>query len=351
MLRRQAAETDANADTQTVSSVLVGSLESVEDPPREDHADILDRFARLSERIRPYSLAAIGIAVASFAVSTLIRIAAGWESSELLFAPYVPAILGAGLLAGVPAASGVAMASILVLTWAFVPPYFQLKWSIGPDQSILLFGSVAYIVTIYFAHCCRVVLRRLRQREIANGILAKELAHRGKNLFSIVEVIVQKTLADDPERSKKIIERLRSIRNANELLASGKAERITLRSLLSRAFVPYGEDRLEAHGVEFDVSPEHARHLTLMFHELVTNAAKYGSLSCADGHVLVEWRWDGWNVVLTWKEIGGPAVVHQSKKGFGTQLISLCAKALSGTVQSSLSQDGFVCWMTLRLSE
>ena len=94
----------------------------------ERKADFLDWVAGVSERIRPYSTAAFGIAAASVAIATLLRFVGGWASSDLRFAIYLPAILATGLLAGVQAALGVAVASILIIAWAFMPPYFELKW-------------------------------------------------------------------------------------------------------------------------------------------------------------------------------------------------------------------------------
>ncbi len=90
--------------------------------------DFLDWVADVSERIRPYSVAAFGIGAASVAVAALLRFIGGWASSDLRFAIYLPAILATGLLAGVPAALGVGIASILIIAWAFVPPYFEFKW-------------------------------------------------------------------------------------------------------------------------------------------------------------------------------------------------------------------------------
>lgn len=319
--------------------------------PQDDESDILDRLARLSERIRPWSITALGMAAAALGVGTLIRIAAGWGPSELLFGTYLPSILIVGLLASVPAASVTAGASILILTWMFIPPYFEFKWLAGHDLNIVLFSSASYLVIIYFAYCCRLVLRRLRRREIANETLTRELQHRSKNLFAIVEVIVQKSLAGDRESAKKIIERLRSIQYANELLVERKGDPIHFTALLSRTFSPYGVDRLNARGLDFSVAAKKARHLTLMFHELATNAAKYGALSCADGKIVVDWHWTGQTIALTWKEIGGPTVAGQNPKGFGSQLIALCVEALSGTMESNLTDHGFTCSMVLRIGD
>jgi two-component sensor histidine kinase len=315
----------------------------------ERKIDFLDWLAGVSERIRPYSAAAFGIAVASLAIATLLRFVGGWASSDLRFAIYLPAILATGLLAGVSAALSVAVASILIITWAFMPPYFEWKWPSETEQINIFFNAVPYLITVYFAYLCRVVLQRLRRGELNNQILVKELQHRGRNIFSVIDVIIQKTLAHDPESVRTISGRLRSIRYANELL-TGKARSVTIKDLLLEEFAAYGENRLQLQGPDFDIGPESARHLALLFHELATNAAKYGALSRLDGKIFVDWHGNSIKLYLTWKEYGGPKIRPlPSNQGFGSQLIDVSVKSLSGIIQQNFHPDGFTCSMKLRL--
>jgi two-component sensor histidine kinase len=197
-----------------------------------------------------------------------------------------------------------------------------------------------------------VVLRRLHQRELANRTLTNELSHRERNLFSVIQVILQKSLADQPARAGEIMGRLHAIQISNELLRNPNSKLITIRALLLQEFTPYGPDRLDARGPEIEMKPEAARHVLLLFHELATNAAKHGSLSVTGGHVCVEWRWnDDRRLALVWEERGGPTVVRPEKSGFGSQLIDICLKALSGTMQLRFLPKGLSCAMTIRLGE
>ena len=193
----------------------------------ERKADFLDWVTGVSERIRPYSAAAFGIAAASVAIATLLRFVGGWASSDLRFAIYLPAILATGLLAGVQAALGVAVASIPIIAWAFMPPYFELKWLSESEQINVFFNAVPYLITVYSVYLCRIVLQRLRRGERNNQILVKELQHRGRNIFSVIDVIVQKTLAHDPESARTVSGHLHSIQYANELL-TGKVRSVNL---------------------------------------------------------------------------------------------------------------------------
>lgn len=336
--------------TQETTIVSIPAIES--SPVAADRkADFLDWVAGVSERIRPYSAAAFSIALVSIAIATLLRLVGGWASADLRFAIYLPAILATGLLAGVPAALFVAVSSIAVIAWAFMPPYFEFKWPTESEQINIFLNLVPYLITVYFAYLCRAVLQRLRRGELNNQILVRELQHRGRNIFSVIDVIVQKTLTHDPASAKIISGRLRSIEYANELLTA-KARAVTVKDLLLQEFAAYGENRLQVRGPDFDIGPESVRHLALLFHELATNAAKYGALSRPNGRILVDWHWNGIKLYLTWKEYGGPKIASlPSKQGFGSRLIDVSIKSLSGIIQSEFHPDGFTCSMNLRLGK
>ena len=319
-------------------------------PEPQNKPDLLDWLARVSERIRPYSATAFGIALVAIAIATLLRFLGVWAFSHApQFAIYFPAVLATGLLAGIPAAIGATIASILIIFWAFMPPYFEFKWPSEVEQINILLNAIPYFITIYFAQLCRVVLQRFRRSELNNRVLAKELEHRGRNIFSVLEVIVQKTLADNPERASSIIGRLKSIRYSNELL-TGKPQSISIKDLLQQEFAAYGVNRVHTRGPDFDIGPESARHLILVFHELATNAAKHGSLSYPNGQVFVDWRDDGADIALSWKECGGPSVKPPNKRGFGSQLLDTCIKSLSGTKEDNFGPDGYTCTLTFKVT-
>jgi two-component sensor histidine kinase len=311
--------------------------------------DFLDRLAQLSDRVPPYSTTSVAIGIVALAAGSVLRLI-GWGQSDLMFVAYLPAILATGLLAGIPAAVGVTLVSTLIIWFVFTPPHLQ--WATLPQGMLLGFAMylIAAVFTIYFAHCCRIVLRRLNERNRTNELLTRELQHRNRNIFTIIEVIVQKTLSADPENANKIFGRIRSVMYANDRLTGEKPQLLTLKSLLLQAFEPYGADRIVADGPDVIIAPDTARNLILLINELVTNAAKYGALSNGAGRVFVRWRHDGGRVTLSWKEVGGPNVTATNKQGFGSQLIAVCAKALSGTMQSKFSVRGFACSLTFPLS-
>lgn len=313
-------------------------------------SDFLDRLAQLSDRVRPYSATAAAIGSVALVAGSVLRLL-GWGQSDLMVVAYLPAILATGLLAGIPAAIGVTLMSILIIWFVFAPSHLQLA-TLPPG---MLLGFAIYLIaavfTIYFAHCCRIVLRRLNERNRTNELLTRELQHRNRNIFTIIEVIVQKTLSADPENANKIFGRIRSIMYANDRLTGEKPQLLTLKGLFLQAFEPYGADRIVADGLDVIIAPDTARNLILLIHELVTNAAKYGALSNGAGRVFVRWRQDRGRITLNWKEVGGPTVTATNKQGFGSRLIAASAKALSGAMNSEFAVDGFACSLSFPYSQ
>lgn len=218
-----------------------------DEPFRESsqQTDRLNQLADFSSRVRPYSSEALTITMACLAVATALRFMGSWTNSDFLFATYFPAILAAGLLAGIPAAVGVTIASALIVRWYFVPLYFHS--ALHPygeffDFLVYLFSAA---LTISFANYCRIVLKRLHDRNLANEILTQELQHRSKNLCTVIDVIVRKSLADEPNRANKVCGRIKSVFHASELL-DRQSQLLNLKDLSLQEFAPYGDDRIAA---------------------------------------------------------------------------------------------------------
>jgi two-component sensor histidine kinase len=92
-----------------------------------------------------------------------------------------------------------------------------------------------------------------------------------------------------------------------------------------------------------------AQAITVVLHELATNAAKYGALSVAEGHVRVEWsRAADGQLVLRWTEVGGPPVNPPTRKGFGIIVMdSMIREGMKGRVQLDWHAEGLACEITL----
>jgi K+-sensing histidine kinase KdpD len=158
---RQTLPPAERQSNQTLPSAEQQSNLTLPPVERQRKMDLLDWLARVGERIRSYSAAAFGIALASIALATLLLfIARAFASHISHFAIFLPAILATGLLAGVPAALGVVFASILIIAWVFTPPYFAFKWPSEVQQIDIFFNTMTYLSTVYLAYLCKGVLQR-----------------------------------------------------------------------------------------------------------------------------------------------------------------------------------------------
>jgi PAS domain S-box-containing protein len=160
-------------------------------------------------------------------------------------------------------------------------------------------------------------------------LLSDELEHRVKNTLAMVQAIVTQSLrrAATPEDAAKTIEdRLISLARANDVLTRTKWSAAPIGIIIQSAVRVLAEPhRISYTGPDLDLSARAAMGLTLVVHELCTNAVKYGALSNATGAVHISWRvtGEGQNAMfdLTWTEAGGPPVPPPSRQGFGAKLI------------------------------
>jgi two-component sensor histidine kinase len=88
--------------------------------------------------------------------------------------------------------------------------------------------------------------------------------------------------------------------------------------------------------------------LALAFHELVTNAAKYGALSNPDGRVHISWQKVDGVVRLEWTEEGGPVITPPTKQGFGSKIVAQSLRSLSGSITPTFAPEGLRCLITFR---
>ncbi len=324
-------------------TVSVASRENTDEPPKGDYIDTLTYRVAHS---RPYSWKSFWTAALALILCTFIRASFGPLGSHFPLTFYFPAILAVGVLAGIPAALGLAIASIVIVWFMFIPPYFQLGWLKAEDFAIWLLFALSSSATIVIAWLCRESLIRLHQHQLAYRTVARELRHRDKNSLAVTEAIVRKTLEHDRPSADAILGRLRAIDYANDLLANPISQTVALKTLIENEFAPYGHERLVACGQNIELPATTARHVLLIMHELATNAAKYGALSNAVGHVLIDWETRDTTVIIRWKEQEGPPVRPPTRKGFGSILMTQSIRALGGQMDPQFLPDGFACCLT-----
>jgi PAS domain S-box-containing protein len=185
----------------------------------------------------------------------------------------------------------------------------------------------------------------LKQAEQHQRLLALELKHRIKNSIAMVQAIANQTLRPGEltaDAKAVLMERLRTMGDAQDLLTQEGQSRASLREVVTSALRPHDvAGRLSLQGPDLALTAKCALAMALALHELATNALKYGALSNAEGRIAVSWT----NVAdaggqamftLQWRETGGPSVTSPERTGFGSRMIE---RALAGYFQGSAIID------------
>ena len=304
-----------------------------------------------SRKVPANSIAAYAFALVCVVLAAAIRIGFGWLGADLLFATNFVAVLIAALVAG-PAAGGLAILLSLLTVWfAFMEPRWQVS-PIGLNEAanMLVFAASSSVV-VWIASSYRNLIHTVDANNRERDLVMSELTHRGRNTYAVVDAIVRMTLDDLPERARQISDRVRAVSSTNDLINAAPTHRIALRTLLEKEFMPHGPARLSYHGEPIELDSMLARNLALIFHEMVTNAAKYGALSTKEGKVDVTCDIDGSSVSLRWKETGGPPVTQPAAYGFGSRLVTRTLSAMSGTIKPEFASSGLICDITFARSE
>ena len=177
--------------------------------------------------------------------------------------------------------------------------------------------------------------------------LVEELNHRVRNMLAVIGSIASQTAATSPapqDFAKIFLGRLNSMAKAYSLIAEQRWGSVTLGNILKSELEPYhqdGTDRIKVEGPEVGFPPQQALALGLVFHELATNAAKYGALSTTTGNISAKWQLEDGALEVDWIETGGPRPKKMGKPGFGTKLIDAQLRAaLSAEVRRNFSPAG-----------
>jgi two-component sensor histidine kinase len=189
-------------------------------------------------------------------------------------------------------------------------------------------------------------------------LLLDELNHRVKNTLSTVQAIADQTLRTnaDPASFREAFEsRLMALSDTHNLLTATNWVSADLREVAQLEFRPYGSERYRLRGPAVALSPARALALGLLFHELATNAAKYGALASGDGRVEVVWRVrrEGGepSLEIDWREHDGPPVAPPTRRGFGSRLIERSLQGqLGGEASLDYAADGVRCRIRLPLT-
>jgi two-component sensor histidine kinase len=184
-------------------------------------------------------------------------------------------------------------------------------------------------------------------------MLVAEHDQQLKNILAIVQSLAWQTASanQSPVEFKRAFDgRLRAISLALDILKQGRWRDLDFDELVERSLAPYQGShgkRAQWSGSRLSLPANMVIPLSMVFHELSTNAAKYGAFSVEHGRVNIAWRTDGEKVQCTWTETNGPSIDGDIKAGFGSKLISrVISYDLVGTAGLNFDREGFRCTLT-----
>lgn len=170
-------------------------------------------------------------------------------------------------------------------------------------------------------------------------VLNDELSHRMKNTMAMVQAIASQTLrnASDREAVRAFNQRITALSHAHEVLLQQNWVAANLEDVLKSVLSLHGDaSRFSFSGPVVNLGSKAALSLSLLVHELATNALKHGALSVPEGHIEISWSNAEDNLALRWRERGGPETRSPERAGLGTRLIDM---GISGTGVASKRYD------------
>ena len=192
-----------------------------------------------------------------------------------------------------------------------------------------------------------------KEREAADKLqklILDEMHHRIKNTLATVMAIASQSLrgATTIEHARQAIDgRLVALGRAHDLMMQVNWANASFINMVLAATEPFGAQgsgRFVIKGPDIGIASGAVIALAMTLNELCTNTTKFGALSVPAGHIEIIWKIeeDSQRLILTWSEMGGPAVQIPSRRGFGSRMIGSLGQQLKGQVQLAYEPTGFV---------
>ncbi|MBV8736771.1 MAG: histidine kinase, partial [Alphaproteobacteria bacterium] len=208
--------------------------------------------------------------------------------------------------------------------------------------------------------------QQLQDAVTQQEILTAEISHRVKNLFSIVDAMIhisKRSATSVADMATILSGRLHALAAAHALVRPSFSTResqplqpaASLSTLILTILKPHemvGAARFVVEGPDIRLGSQATTSLALVFHELATNAAKYGALLRDEGRVSISWGQEGEALALQWRESGGPVIAAEPvQKGFGSTLArNTIIYQLGGTFTLDWQAQGLVASFLLPLA-
>jgi PAS domain S-box-containing protein len=222
----------------------------------------------------------------------------------------------------------------------------EYRWTLG--RALPIRGADGKI-TRWFGTCTDIHDQKTLQAQ--REVIAQELSHRIKNIFAVIGGLITFSTRHYPEMkiaATDLRDRIFALGRAHDFVRPhsdvsrpGKKQN-SLHGMVEELLGAYRE-RITIAGDDLEIDDRSATPLALLFHELATNAAKYGALSATDGSVVIKSSEGGHVARLRWEERGGPAVTQPQSEGFGSKLIELSiVRQMGGRIERQWGEEGLI---------
>jgi len=314
---------------------------------------LIDEFRRGWQGIsQPSALFSVGFASFCLALATVARWGLAHIRPDVFFTPYFPAVFFATAFGGfrigiVTAIAGGALGVTVNFGENIVDParlaLLAIFWAVC---GITIWG-VEHYRTIVVQQ--RDIAKRLIQEEEYRKLVVDELQHRLKNKSSTIHAVLHQVLQDQPQVWDRIDHRIRALTATDDLIARVDGYGCDIMDLLRSELGPYGHVRFNLNGDPLFLPAKLAVSLALIFHELATNAGKYGAFSSPRGFLQVSWTVSDDRLNVIWDETEGPAVESVGEAGFGTRLLKSALRPFDGKTEIGYLRTGVHCTMQCRI--
>jgi two-component sensor histidine kinase len=316
-------------------------------------AKLIDEFRRgWHGTSLPSPLFSIGFAGCCVVLSSMARWVLSMIRPDVFFTPYFPAVFFATAFGGF---------RIGVLT-ALIGGMLGLILNFGDGSvdfarlALLVIFLVVSGLTIWgvehyrsVAAQQRKIAKRLIEEEEYRKLVVEEFQHRLKNKLSTIHAVLRQVLQHEPQIWASVDKRIRALTATDELIAKVDGSGCDIKDLLLSELGPYGHVRFTLNGNPLFLPAKLAVSLALIFHELATNAGKYGAFSSPRGLLQVSWSVTDDRLTIVWDETEGPPVGAIGKAGFGTKLLNSALTSFDGKTEITFLETGIHCTMHCRI--
>jgi PAS domain S-box-containing protein len=202
-------------------------------------------------------------------------------------------------------------------------------------------------------------LQERKAAEETMSLLLHEIQHRVKNTLATVMALASQTFKSaSADERRSFSARVEALAGAHALLTEENWDRAPVREIVENAIEPFrdrNDGRYEISGPDLEIAAGTSLTLSMILHELATNASKYGALTRDSGTVSIAWRMleaeKGPLLELVWREKGGPQVAAPVRKGFGSKLIESALGHSQGHADLQFNPDGVRCVIIIVLHQ